>query len=70
MTVGGITVASATVHNDNIKVQWHEPAWEKWEDLQRSPEMAQLADDARKKLPESAARKAKGMGKGKPGKGD
>ena len=67
--MGGSAVASAAAHEDKMKIQWLEPAWENWEELQQSLELRKLKDEADEKLAGAAARRAKGMGKGKAGKG-
>ena len=67
MTVGGAPVLSARVVQKQLELKWCDPTWKHWGDLQKSPELQKMVDDAEKKL--KNAFELRGKGKGAGGKG-
>jgi hypothetical protein len=64
MKIGRVPVMSATVIDNKLQIRWLDPAWENWEELQKSQELASLISVANGKLTAAADGHAKGKGKG------
>ena len=64
LAVLGKTVATARVKGGRIEIEWLDPTWGMWKDLQDAPEFKKLIEDNNERLAR-AAENVKGGGKGK-----
>ena len=64
MSFSGKDVATTSVKENMVVIEWLDPTWGMWEDLQASPEFTKLIGDNNKRLA-LAAESVKGGGKGK-----
>ena len=69
MTMDGKPVVPAEVNKDRVNLSWLDATWEEWKDLKDSEELKELMTIANKKAEQSEEHRAKGIGKGKGGKG-
>lgn len=67
MIVGGVPVLHACVKQKELVLNWLDASWEKWDELQESPELRKIIDEAKAKLKEFFEKGGKGKGAG--GKG-
>ena len=63
MKVGGVAVAQATVLNKKLNLQWLDPTWSTWTELQSSSELKDLMTKAEKVLSDAYEKRGKGGGK-------
>ena len=69
LSVGGSPVVSAKIVEHRLKIDWLDPTWESWEELQKADMFLELVSTANKRLEDSARHSQKGGGKGFKGKG-
>ena len=60
----GKAVARTTIQADKLIVEWLDPKWEEWKDLQDSSELKSLLETADRRLKQASETIAKGKGKG------
>ena len=58
------SVATVSVADDKLMINWLDPAWKNWDELQTAPEFAKLVQDAENKIKRSSGQIGKGAGKG------
>ena len=54
MGVGDVPVLNVEVRDHKLELTWLDVAWEKWNELQASPEMSEMIRTANEKLQQSA----------------
>ena len=65
LTVAGREIVKVHVQDFTLKFQWCDGEWQKWEEMQRSTEMAEITSKAQARLEKAKARTShKGKGKG------
>ncbi|CAE7476081.1 Cpox [Symbiodinium sp. CCMP2592] len=65
LAVGGREIVKVRVQDFSLKFEWCDGEWQTWEELQDSPEMADIASKAQTRLEKAKARASnKGKGKG------
>ena len=65
LAVAGREIVKVHVQDFALKFQWCDGEWQKWEELQGSPEMAEIATKAKARLEKAKARASnKGKGRG------
>jgi len=67
MKVGGVPVVQASVRENKLCLLWKDPAWEEWQQLQKSEELRSLIAIANNKLSKSEEGKTEGKCKGPAG---
>ena len=58
-----------SVVDDAMKVDWIDPTWEAWSELQQAEEYVELVRSSNQRLTQAAEHKKKGIGKGSKGIG-
>ena len=64
MQAGDKPILKTSVVASELKTEWLDESCKNWQELQASPELADLVSKANEKLAKSKAQKEKGAGKG------
>ena len=59
-------ILAVTTCSDQVRLDWLDPTWKEWKELQDSNELKLLIDRANESLKTAASTRTKGEGKGKP----